>query len=165
MLIPVVMDPSQKIGHAKQKTRVKADKAITPGELVKMINDGQATNAVTSGSALYFAQKEPEVPEDSDSSLDTLSSGDNMLLIAPRPGSQFLTDQFDRSNITSSTAYDTVLDVTSTGTLTTAGNGLHTNLGDTINISREVARFKEYINHSGSSEGPRILVEFCDRVK
>ena len=165
MLIPVVFDETQKVGFATQSTRVKADTTLTPGELGRFINAGQVTNALVSGSPVYFISKETEVPENSDAAEDALVSGDNLLLYTPKAGSFFITDQFDRTNITSATVYHTVLDVTATGTLTSAGNGLHTALGDTINISREVARFVEYLTHSGSGEAPRILVEFVDRVK
>lgn len=155
MLIPVIYDPSQKIGHSTARNRLKADTSITPGEFVRFINDGQATNVVTSGCALYLADKEIRVPEDSDATQDALVSGDNMLVYSLRAGTEFITTEFDRANITSATAFDAALGVTATGTLTTMANGL--------DDTREVARFKEYLSHSGSGESPRVRFVVSDR--
>lgn len=154
MLIPVIWSEDQKIGHAKKGSRCKADVTIIPGQFVQPINDGQFTNVISSGSQVYLAAKENRVPEDSDNTLDTIASGENMFVFRADKG-QFMTTQF-HSSVTSSTVYNTQLGVTVSGLAGTMANA--------ADASRVAALFKEYYSHSGSGESDRILIELIDRT-
>ena len=144
MLIQNRYNASQKRGHMTAGIRLKANETIIPGTFVKPINAGQMSlhsGTTASGSArqLYLAQKEIRIPEDSDVSLDTLASGDNMLVFEG-PGGEFTTSQFG-SSITSATLHGAQLGVSATGTIAAIASSADTTL--------EVGRFMEFIQPSG----------------
>lgn len=154
-LIPVRYNPSQKRGHMTSGTRLKANETIIPGTFVKPINDGQMSlhsGTTASGSAAvlcYIAHKEVRVPEDSDASLDTLASGDNMLVFEG-PGGEFETTQF-HSGITSSTVHGAQLGVSATGTICPIANAADT--------TKEIGRFLQYIANSGGN-APKVRFQW-----
>jgi hypothetical protein len=147
MLIPVRYNSSQKLGN-KDTGPLKAGGTIIPGEFVLFV-DGMCRRpsaATITGQQLFLAQKEIRVPEDADTSLDSLSSGDNMIVFEGAFG-EFITDQIDRTNITSSTVYNAPLGVSATGVLTTVANAYDGVTGN--------ARFREFISVSGGG-APKV---------
>lgn len=145
MLIPVRYDESQKLG-TKGTGPLQAGGSLIPGEFARF-EDGflkRPSLSTITGSPLYLVQKEIKVPEDSDLSLDALSSGDNCIAFEGKAG-EFITTEFDRTNITSSTVFDAPLGVTATGTLTTVANA----------NTAGIAKFREFISVSGGGQ-PKV---------
>ena len=148
-LIPVRYNPSQKRGHITSGARLKANQTIIPGTFVKPINAGQmslhsGTTASGANRLLYLAQKETRIPEDSDASLDTLASGDNMLVF--EVGGEFETTQF-HANLSSSSIHGAVLGVSATGTICP--------IADAADTTLPIGAFGEYIAVSGGG-APRV---------